>query len=53
MYERNRLYFERFKLVPAIIPPLSEQKEIVKWINFETADLNLAITRLEREIDSA
>lgn len=51
MYERNRLYFERFKLVPAIIPPLSEQKEIVKWINFETADLNLAITRLEREID--
>lgn len=51
MYERNRLYFERFKLVSTLIPPLAEQKEIVKWIREQTAGLNAAIIRFEREID--
>ena len=51
MYERNRLYFERFKLVPALIPPLVEQREIVQGIHAKTAELNTTITRLEREIE--
>jgi type I restriction enzyme S subunit len=50
MYERNRLYFERFKLVPALTPPLSEQKDIVKWIRAHTSELTTAISNLEREI---
>ena len=51
MYERNRLYFERFKLVPLMIPPLKEQIEIATGINIETAPINVAIERLNREID--
>lgn len=51
MYERNRLYFERFKLVPTLIPPLAEQKRIVEGFTEETAGLNTAIARLEREIE--
>ena len=51
MYERNRLYFERFKLVPALIPPLAEQREIVQRIHEQTVGLDAAISRLEREIE--
>lgn len=51
MYERNRLYFERFKLVMAIVPPLHEQENIVAWIEENTASLTVTITRIEREID--
>ena len=51
MYERNRLYFERFKLVPVLIPPLDEQREIVQAIEKQTAELNETIARYEREIE--
>ena len=50
MYERNRLYFDRFKLVRALLPPLGEQKTIAEWINANTGELTTAITRTEREI---
>jgi type I restriction enzyme S subunit len=50
MYERNRLYFFRFKLVPALVPPVPEQKRIVAWIDENTAALNTAIQRTEGEI---
>ncbi len=50
MYERNRLYFERFKLVRALLPPLSEQKKIADWIEANTGSLTTAIARTEREI---
>ncbi len=50
MYERNRLYFERFKLVRALVPPLDEQRKIADWIEVETRSLNTAIARTEREI---
>ena len=50
MYERNRLYFERFKLIPTLVPPLAEQREIVEFVREETATLITAITRYEREI---
>ncbi|TXT41088.1 MAG: type I restriction enzyme S subunit [Comamonadaceae bacterium] len=32
------------------VPPLAEQKEIVKWVSGESENLNAAITRTEREI---
>jgi len=51
MYERNRLYFERFKLVPVLIPPFAEQREIAQGIHEQTAELNTTISRLEREIE--
>lgn len=50
MYERNRLYFERFKLVLAVVPPLSEQTAIADAIEASTTDLDAAITRTNREI---
>jgi len=50
MYERNRLYFERFKLVKALFPPLEEQHRIVDWIEVNTSSVNDAIIRTEREV---
>ena len=50
MYERNRLYFERFKLVSVLIPPLPEQKAIADQINRSTIELNSSIAHTEREI---
>ncbi len=50
MYERNRLYFERFKLVPVLVPPLAEQRTIVLGIDNKTRNLHTAITHLDHEI---
>lgn len=36
MYERHRLYFERFRLVPALVPPLEEQRQIARSIEQQT-----------------
>ncbi len=51
MYERNRLYFERFKLVPALVPPLEEQRQIARSIEEQTASSNAVLARAYREID--
>lgn len=50
MYERNRLYFERFKMIPAPLPPIDEQAKIVHFINNETQFVTEAITRAQHEI---
>jgi type I restriction enzyme S subunit len=34
MYERNRLYFERFKTIPVIIPSTLEQSTIVHYLDY-------------------
>jgi type I restriction enzyme S subunit len=47
---RLRLYPEEFFQLPIIQPPADEQRRIVETIRGETADLDAAITRLEREI---
>ncbi|MFC6618396.1 restriction endonuclease subunit S [Deinococcus radiophilus] len=44
------LSIQRMKRIPILIPPASEQRAIVKYINAETAKLNQAITRAEQEI---
>ncbi len=48
---RLRLYPEEFFRLPVILPPADEQERIVKAIQGETAELNGAISGLEREID--
>ena len=48
---RLRLYPEEFFRLPIIQPPPEEQRRIVRAFQAETADLNDAISRLEREIE--
>jgi type I restriction enzyme, S subunit len=48
---RLRLYPEEFFRLPIIQPPAEEQHQIVERIHGETAELDVAITRLEREIE--
>jgi type I restriction enzyme S subunit len=45
------LYPDEFFRLPIIQPPAEEQQRIVQAIQRETADLNTAISRLEREIE--
>ena len=47
---RLRLYPEEFFRLPIILPPTPEQQQIVQSIAAETAQLNTAIARLDREI---
>jgi len=47
---RLRLYPDEFFKIPIIIPPKDEQQQIVESITVETAALNTAIARTEREI---
>jgi type I restriction enzyme S subunit len=48
---RLRLYPEEFLRLPLIQPPVEEQQGIVHAVQLETADVNTAITRLDREIE--
>lgn len=48
---RLRLYPEEFFRLPIIQPPAEEQRRIVARIREETAEMESAISRLEREID--
>ena len=48
---RLRLYPDEFFRLEIIQPPHDEQLKIVKSIQVETADLDTAISRLNREID--
>jgi type I restriction enzyme S subunit len=47
---RLRLYPEAFFRLPIILPPREEQLRIVDKLKDDTADLNTAISSLEREI---
>lgn len=48
---RLRLYPDAFFRLPIIQPPAEEQRRIVRFIQRETADLDGAVSRLEREIE--
>jgi type I restriction enzyme S subunit len=37
--------------IPMLIPPLSEQREIVAYLDDKTAEINTAIERTQREIE--
>ena len=48
---RMRLYPEQFFRIPILLPPISEQEDIVVSLVSETKDITTAISRLEREIE--
>jgi len=49
MYERNRLYFERFKTIPIPVPPLAEQEKIAHYLRTQDAKIARFI-RIKREL---
>jgi type I restriction enzyme S subunit len=49
--DRNRLYWEHFKQMPNVLVPLHEQEAICRFIQTETGAQDLAISRLQREIE--
>ncbi len=48
--DRNRLYWEDFKQMPTICPPLDEQVKIADDIEQRTASINESINRIQNEI---
>lgn len=51
MYERNRLYFDRFKNIYAILPPRSEQDKIVKYLDYKIVKINKFIKAKKKQIE--
>lgn len=47
---RKRLYWESFRELKTILPPLSEQQDISKFIGSKSDDINDAITIKEKQI---
>jgi type I restriction enzyme, S subunit len=50
MYERNRLYFDRFKTIPIPLPPIEEQERIVAFIHNRTSQIQRLIRNKRRLI---
>ena len=50
MYERNRLYFDRFKQIPLLAPPYVEQKAIVVTLTAAEAEFSRGVECLGRQI---
>ena len=51
MYERNRLYFERFKVIPIPVPPKLEQDQIVGYLRMQDAHIARLIKTKRELID--
>lgn len=49
-WDRNRLYWEDFKSIWALVPPLEEQNQIVNIIRSEDEKISFAIRKIERQI---
>jgi len=52
MYERNRLYFDRFKRIFTFVPPLDEQEQIVKYLDFQLVKINKFIKTKKKLISA-
>ena len=50
MYERNRLYFDRFRQIPLLVPPYVEQKAIVVALTAALAEFSRRVECLDRQI---
>jgi len=48
---RKRLYWDQYKNIFIVLPPIDEQKKIVEHIDRETALIDKTISRTEREIE--
>jgi type I restriction enzyme S subunit len=51
MFERNRLYFERFKLIKSPLPSIEEQIKITKYLKYKTAQISRLIRAKKRIIE--
>jgi len=51
MYERNRLYFERFKVITSPLPPKEEQERIVNFLKYKTSQIARFIKAKKRMIE--
>ena len=49
--DRNRLYWEDFKQMPSLRPPLYEQTDIVAYLDKTTAYIDTAISHARRQIE--
>ena len=48
---RKRLYWDQYKNISIVIPPIEEQQSIVDFIEQETTLIDQTIARTEREIE--
>lgn len=51
MFERNRLYFERFKIIASPVPSLSEQNQIARYLDWKTVQIAKFIKDKKRMIE--
>jgi type I restriction enzyme, S subunit len=51
MYERNRLYFDRFKRIFTFMPTLEEQNQIVNYLDFKLTKINKFIKAKKKLIE--
>lgn len=49
MYERNRLYYDRFKVIPIPLPPKNDQEKIVSYLRAQDAHIARLI-KAKREL---
>lgn len=50
MIERNRLYFDNFKKIETIVPPIEEQTKIVQYLDWQTSRINHLINLKKKSI---
>lgn len=49
--DRNRLYWQDFKRMPSLVPPLEEQRQIARFLDGKTAQVNKFIRNKRRLIE--
>ena len=49
--DRNRLYWQDFKRMPSVVPPVEEQRYIARFLDWNTAQINKFIRNKRRLIE--
>ena len=49
--DRNRLYWQDFKRMPSVVPPIEEQWHITRFLDWQTAQINIFIRNKRRLIE--
>lgn len=50
--DRNRLYWDAFKRMPSLLPPIDEQNQIVKYLEFQVSKINKFIKSKKKLISA-